>query len=347
MTTGRMTTGRTTTGAGRPRPGVSIVLGLFLNRPPLETLDSAIAADRLGFPELWVGEMATFDAFSLASTICERTSQITLTIGPLAVGVRDPVTIAMGVGSVAALHQRRVNVAIGSSSDVVVTDWHGRPRVRTARHLAETAQVLRPLLDGDKVDFDGEVVSVRGFRLRVPTPQSTISVAAFGPRAVEAAAAHADRMVVNLVTPQSAGRLREALTKAAADAGRPAPRLVAWLPAALDPTQEAWIQMRRAKVPYLAAPGYSEMFAEAGFGDLVAYARTRPHPRDLLARIPRELVQAIGPVGDESTFAATIEDYLAAGVDELAFVPSSDGDPGGVRTMTALRELLPGAGEGR
>jgi probable F420-dependent oxidoreductase len=319
------------------------VLGLFLNRPPLETLDSAIAADRLGFGELWVGEMATFDAFSLASVIAERTERIALTIGPLAVGVRDPVTIAMGIGSVAALSGRRVNVAIGSSSDVVVTDWHGRPRTRTGRHLAETAQVLRPLLDGDKVDVDGDVVQVHGFRLRVPTPQSSITVAAFGPKAVEAAAAYADRMVLNLVTPQGVRRLREALNKAAADVGRPAPRLAVWLPTAVDPTEEAWVQMRRAKVAYLAAPGYSDMFVDAGFGDIVSYARTRPHPRELLARIPKELVQAIGPVGDIDTVAATIRSYVEAGADELAFVPTSDGDPGGVRTMTALRDLLPHA----
>lgn len=325
----------------RLAPGVSIVLGLFLNRPPLEVLDSAIAADRLGFPELWVGEMATFDAFSLASTIAERTDQIALTIGPLAVAVRDAVTIAIGVGSVAAMQQRQVNVAIGSSSDVVVTDWHGRPRVRTARHLAETAQVLRPLLDGERVDFTGDLVSVRGFRLRVPTPQSSITVAAFGPKAIEAAAAHADRMVVNLVTPQSVRRLRGLLTDAAARLGRPVPRLVAWLPTAVDPTEDAWVQMRRAKVPYLAAPGYSDMFAEAGFGDIVEYARTRPHPKELLARIPNELVQAIGPVGGQSVVAATIDEYRAAGVDEFAFIPTSDGDPGGVRTMTALRELFP------
>jgi probable F420-dependent oxidoreductase len=322
-------------------PGASVVLGLFLNRPPLETLDTALAADRLGFRELWIGEMATFDAFALATAIGERTRRIALTIGPLAVSVRDPVTIAMGVGSVAALSGRRVNVALGSSSDVVVTDWHGRPRVRTARHLAETARAMRGLLDGDRVDVDDDLVRIHGFRLRVPTPDSSVTVAAFGPGAVRAAARHADRMVVNLVTPGGARRLKTELDDAARQAGRTPPRLVAWLPTAVDPTTEAWDQMRRAKVPYLAAPGYAEMFTEAGFGDLVAFARSGAEPKEVLARIPRALVQAIGPVGSTAEVAATIEEYLAAGVDELAFIPSSDGDPGGVRTLTALRELLP------
>ena len=38
------------------------MLGLWQDRDPLEALETARIADELGYPELWVGEMATFDA---------------------------------------------------------------------------------------------------------------------------------------------------------------------------------------------------------------------------------------------------------------------------------------------
>ena len=115
--------------------------------------------------------MATFDAFVLGAVVAERTSRATITVGPLAVAVRDPVMIAMGTGSLTELTGRRVNVAIGSSSPVVVQQWHGRRQERTALALAEAASALRPLLAGEKADVSGEIIRTRRFgsaRLRRP-----------------------------------------------------------------------------------------------------------------------------------------------------------------------------------
>ena len=55
----------------RPRLGVS--LGLWQDRDPLEALETARIADELGYPELWIGEMATWDAFALAAAIARET----------------------------------------------------------------------------------------------------------------------------------------------------------------------------------------------------------------------------------------------------------------------------------
>ena len=126
------------------------MLGLWQDRDPLEALETARHADALGYPGLWVGEMATFDAFALAAGISAQTSRIELTVGPLAVGVRDPMAFAMGVASVAAIGGRAAHLAIGASSPVVVERWHGRPWRRTATHLRETAEAVRPLLAGER-----------------------------------------------------------------------------------------------------------------------------------------------------------------------------------------------------
>ena len=102
-------------GAGR---ALSVSLGLWQDRPAAEVVRTAEVADALGYGEIWIGEMATFDAFALGAVVAERTARAALTIGPLAVAVRDPVMIAMGAGSLAELTGRTVNVALGSSSPV-------------------------------------------------------------------------------------------------------------------------------------------------------------------------------------------------------------------------------------
>lgn len=330
------------------RLGVS--LGLWQDRPAEEALLTARAADELGYDELWVGEMATYDAFALATAIGLSTGRIGLTVGPLAVAVRDPMMIAMGVASVAGLVGRPVNVAVGTSSPLVVEEWHGRSRARSATVLREAVRALRPLLDGDKSDFSGECVKSRGYRLRLPAPRAELTVAAFGASAVRTAAT-ADRMVLNLITPASAARLtadfRAAVRTTAAQGqeqgqgqeqdAAPAPRVAAWVTAAIDPGREAVDRIRRAVVGYLAAPGYGEMFIEAGFGDVVAFARTRPHPRELLAAIPDGLLESVALLGDVDAARERLRAYAEAGVDEVALVPvSTDADPGGVATLKAL-----------
>jgi len=332
------------------RLGVS--LGLWQDRAPAEVVRTAQVADELGYGEIWIGEMATFDAFALGAVVAERTARAALTIGPLAVAVRDPVMIAMGVGSLTELTGRTVNVALGSSSPVVVEQWHGRRSERTATALAESASAVRTLLAGGKAELDGQVIRTRGFRLRTApagatlagstvggsrVAGSTVTVAAFGGGAVKVAARHADRMVINLVTPKSAARLVQMLHDECRAAGRPVPPVAAWVAAVVDPSAGGIEQLRRGLVAYMSAPGYGEMFAEAGFADVVSFARTGPHPRDLLAAIPAGLVACVSLLGDEAAVRARLAEYADAGVDEIALVPgSSDADPAGVGTLTAL-----------
>jgi probable F420-dependent oxidoreductase len=311
-----------------PRLGVS--LGLWQDRDPLEALDTAHLAEELGYDELWIGEMATFDAFALGAAIAARTERIPLTIGPLAVAVRDPMALALGTASVAALGGgRRVGLALGSSSPAVVAGWHGREWSRPAARLHEAAEAVRPLLAGER--------GAGGYRLRLDPPAGPLTVAAFGDRSIAVAAELADRMVINLVTPELASRLVGELARRAD--GAPPP-LAAWIVAAVDPSDEALAQMSRGVVPYLAAPGYGEMFAAAGFGELVEAARSGTHPGELLERVPPELPRAIGLVGDAAEARRRADAYLEAGVDELVLVPATAGDPGGERTLRALRDVI-------
>jgi probable F420-dependent oxidoreductase len=312
---------------------LSVSLGLWQDRPPGEAVRTAQIADEHGYPEVWVGEMATYDAFALATAIGTRTRQIALTVGPLAVTVRDPMMIAMGAASVADLTGRQVNVALGTSSPVVVERWHGRSRSGAGTALREAVRALRPLLDGERSDFSGTRLATTGYKLRLPAPRSELTVAAFGPAAVNTAAL-ADRMVLNLLTPASAARLITDLRLLT-----PATRAAAWVVVAVDPDRAAIEQIRQGVLPYLAAPGYDAMFAEAGFEEVVTFARTRPHPRELLAAIPDALLESVALIGDSVEIMDRLDAYAEAGVDEVALVPvSTDADPCGEGTLKALAD---------
>ena len=297
-----------------PVPRLTVVLGEWLDRDIDADLDVAVAADRLGYPEVWVGEMAKFDAPVAAAVIAGRTQAIEPCLGPLAVTIRTSTQIALATATVAAATGRRTHVALGTSSDVVHR-WHGRSRQGSADALRRCVGELRTLFAGEKVN---------GFRLRQLPPDPTITVAAFGPRAL-AVAAEADRMVLNMVTAETAAELASYH-----------PNTAVWLAAAIDPTPAERRWMTLGYVGYLAAPGYGEMFTAAGFGDLVAFARTRPHPRDLAAQIPDELLDAVALVGDEATVRSRIDEYAAAGITEIGLVVTPLDSASSERTLVAL-----------
>jgi probable F420-dependent oxidoreductase len=292
----------------------SVVLGQWLDRPIAADLELAVWADELGYPELWVPEMAKADAPAMAVMIASRTSRIALTLGPLAVTVRSSVQIAMATQTVAAVG-RRVNVALGTSSPLVAR-WHGRSRAHAAALLDHTSSEITALFAGGRVN---------GYRLpEPPVPPPTVTIAAFGPKAVQAAQ-RVDRMVLNMVTVETAARLAPQHRNTAV-----------WLCAAVDPTDDERAWLSRGLVGYLAAPGYGEMFAQAGHGDLVEFARTKPGPKEIFASMPPDLIDQVGLVGSESRIRERIAAYAAAGVAEICLVPPAPDLPSARRTLELL-----------
>jgi len=310
----------------------------WLDRPDEEAIEIAVAGEQAGIETIWIGELLSFDAFALATAIGLATERARLKVGPLAVGVRSPVAIALGVASVATLTGRPVDVAIGASSPTIVSGWHDRPWTAPAPRMRETVLALRAILDGQRAEVDGEHVHVHGFKLRRPQPDASITVAAFGPAMTRVAARHADEVVLNLVTPEHVAKVRARIDAEAAAAGRSCPpRLAVWVPAALNPGEQAHAQLARQLALYLGAPGYGEMFTELGFKALVDRARTVGVRRaQLTTAIPLELTEQVTAVGSGAEVTERIAAYHEAGADHVGVVPTTAEDPAGRSLLAAL-----------
>lgn len=307
---------------------IEAVLGLWQDRPASEAVATAALADELGYRRVWIGEMATYDAFVLAVRVAAETQNTELVVGPLAVSVRSPVAIAMGVASVASLTGRPTHLGLGTSSPTVVERWHRRTRAGSAAGLKETARTVRTLLTGEKDPASG-------FRLRLPPTKAEVAIAAFGERAVKAAASAADHMVLNMVTPQAVAEFRQRLDVA----GGRRVRLAAWLVGAVDPHPEDLAQIRSAVVGYLSAPGYGEMFTNAGFGDIVGLARSGAHPREVLAAIPDGFEEVVGLVGSPKRVGELLDSYRKAGLDTACVVPVTGSGDLGRRALEAIARI--------
>jgi probable F420-dependent oxidoreductase len=320
----------------RAHGGLEVVAPYWLDRPDEEVLDIALAAQRNGFERMWLGEMATFDAFALATAVGLRAPGLAMKIGPLALGVRSPVALALGLASVATLTGARVDLALGASSPDIVSGWHDRPWAALAPRARETIEALRAILAGERASYAGRYVRTRGFRLKNPQPDASISLAAFGPEMTRAAASSADELVLNLVTPAHVAKVRASVDALARTGGRPAPEIAVWVTVALDPGAATLAQMATQIAVYLRPPGYGEMFAELGHGALVERARAGARRGELAAQIPPELLDAVCAIGSQNDLRERLASYLAAGASRVGIVPATAEDPAGRRVLGAL-----------
>ena len=315
---------------------IGVVAPYWLDRPDNEVVGIALEAERCGLGTMWLGEMATYDAFSLATAVGLRTSRIALRVGPLPISVRTPVSVALGVASVADLARPVAGIGLGGSSPFIVSGWHDREWAHAAGRMRESVGVLRSVLDGGRSDFAGSFVRSKGFRLRRPQPGLPITVAAFGPAMTRVAAEVADEVVLNLVSPAHVASVRADLDRFAAAVGRTPPRLAVWIPVALDPDAAVLRQLAAQTAVYLSPPGYGEMFASLGYSSLVDRARAGESRAALAADLPLSLLSAVGAVGSRSDVLAGIAAFHAAGADHVGIVPPTASDPCGARLLASL-----------
>ena len=108
--------------------------------------------------------------------------------------------------------------------------------------MREYLSVLVPLLHGEQVSFNGEVIRTNTFGpLDVPpTPPPPVLVAALGPTMLRQAGTQADGTVTWMVGPDTvADHIVPAITAAASEAGRPPPQVVVTLPVCVTDDPDA------------------------------------------------------------------------------------------------------------
>lgn len=333
--------------AKSPSRRLSVVLPYWFDRPDDEAIAIALHAERAGFERLWIGEMATFDAFALAGAVARETKRIEIIVGPLAAGVRSPAALALGISSVERLGGRPAHLALGASSPEIVSGWHGVPFASPLDRLRETFEATAPILRGERSGDRGDAVRSRGFQLRAPLQSRHITVAVFGPGTLRWGARCADRLVLNLLTESATERLCRRIEAEAADGARPKPHICLWQPVAMGSDQELDESCRRQIAnqlsAYLSAPGYRDLFIEAGAGDLVRRALSGESRTALAQELTTDVLHQFvvsASWTDADPLAAALERRFAAGIDEIAIVPSTASDPGAERTLSRLAEIF-------
>lgn len=258
------------------------------------TVDSIVAlakrAEAAGFASLWMAHIRSIDAIAALGVAGRETTRIELGTAVTPTYPRHPMAMAQQALTTAQLSGNRFVLGIGLSHQRVVEGMLGLSYARPVRHMREYLSVLRPLLRGEMVNFEGEIYRFANLQIDVPgVSDVSVIVAALGEHMLRLAGRVADGTSTWMTGPQTiATHIQPLLSKAAASAGRPAPRVIAGLPIVLaTDVTAAREKIARSLAIYGQLPSYRAMLDREGFagpGD-AALVGDEATLRDALARL--------------------------------------------------------------
>jgi F420-dependent oxidoreductase-like protein len=298
---------------------IGIAIGDVRGRSTVTDLvDQARSAVDAGCGTVWCSQALGWDALTALTAVGGQVPNIGLGTAVVPVPQRHPLVLASQALSVQAATGNRLTLGIGAGIAMMVGSMFGLPTDSPARRMREYLTVLGPLLRGDRVDHHGNSITAVG-EVHVPgatTP--SLLLAALGPEMLRLAGHLTDGAVTWMTGPRTlADHVVPTVTKASAEAGRPAPRVVAGLLACVTHDEDG------------ARERIAEQFGLAG---------QVPEYRAVLDREGAQGPADVVIVGNEETVLDGVQQLRDSGVTDFMAAPFGTAEEQR-RTLAALAAL--------
>src|SRR5262245_56454176 len=198
---------------------------IFAGIAPAVTRGSAREAEALGYDSFWVNHPGPVDGLASLAHAARETRRVALGVGVIPLHTRGPEAILEGVKA-QALPLDRLLLGVGS------------PNPKSLERVRNGVAALRA-----------------GAKTRV-------IVAALGPKMCHLAGEVADGVLFNWLTPEYAKRSADEVRSGAKSAGRPAPRLCAYVRLAIGSAGIAKVKEEADR--YTSVPAYGANFTRMG-----------------------------------------------------------------------------------
>ena len=123
---------------------------------PLELIQLAQEAERLGYASAWAAEAWGTDCVSVLAWLGATTTTIELGSGIMQIPGRTPANTAMTAATLDLLSGGRFLLGLGTSGPQVVEGWHGEPWGKPLVKTREYIEIVRAALRREVLEHEGE-----------------------------------------------------------------------------------------------------------------------------------------------------------------------------------------------
>lgn len=334
-----------------------------------EQVDFVVEAEKLGLDVCWVAEAWGSDGPSALGYYAARTERMLLGSGVMQVGIRTPVAVAQAAITLSNLSGGRFLLGLGASGPQVMEGLHGVPFAHPLRRTRETVEIVRRVLDGDRLSYSG-----REFRIprpggdAVPMRLSTrahhpipVYLATLSPAMLRLTGAIADGWLGTSFVPEGAadgyfthlddGLARGGRTRADLDVCQGAEVAFAHDEDAL----RDMIAARRSALAFsLGGMGsastnfYNDAYSRQGWTDAAAEVRARWQAGDrdgAAASVTDDMVLGTTLIGTETMVRQRLQVWQASGVDTVRLYPAGDSLDARLTTLAKAIDIVRDIGD--
>lgn len=245
-----------------------IAVGLDADGAVEKTVERAKRLREQGFTSMWSSQIFGADTLTVFAIVGRELRDVDLGTAVVPVQPRHPMMLAAQARTVQDAMGGRLSLGIGLSHRVVVEGVWGLSFTRPVHFLREYLEALGPMLAGEGVSVHGErvtAVAQGAVGPREVEPPGLL-VAALGEKMLRLAGSLTDGTVLWMTGVKTiAAHIAPTIREAAAEAGRPAPRVVCSLPIAVtNDVNGARQRINEAFAIYPTLPSYAAMLEREG-----------------------------------------------------------------------------------
>lgn len=268
-----------------------------------DVIDQSRGAYAAGVRQVWFPQRFDLDAIALAGLVGAAVPGLGVGTSVVPLNPRHPLVVAGLAQTAQAASHGNFSLGLGLGAHEPERLAFGQAWPNTITRLREHLTVLRSVFDTGAVDFHGsELSAAPEWDVAVPGGAAVpVYVAAMGPKALAVTGELADGTLPYLAGPRTIGEfIVPTITKAASEAGRPAPRIIAAVPVVVTDDEDAGRESAAEQLSfYTAIPSYQKVIAREGVDEIAELA-------------------AVGPV---DAVLRQLRRYLDAGATDLVLSP--------------------------
>jgi F420-dependent oxidoreductase-like protein len=257
---------------------------LFPNPHAANRVDDMVAqasrAYDLGVRQVWLSQNNDHDAIALAAVIGAAVPGLGVGTAVVPINPRHPLIMASLAQTAQAASHGHFSLGLGLGGHAPERRAFGTSWPNSITRLREHLTVLRSIFDAGAVDFTGDEISAQPVwpvRVAGGTPVP-VYVAAMAPKALQVTGELADGTMPYLAGPRTIAEFIEpTLSKSAADAGRPTPRIIAEVPTLVCDDVDAARDFAAERLSFFETiPSYQKVIAREGIAGAAELAAIGP-----------------------------------------------------------------------